>query len=99
AWISLRPGRAIELLEPVLTREASLDKQHFFAFGDEWIVSDPVQGPRRLLGNHLEPLLRKEEASFAHVVGVDRRGRWLFRKSADAPQTLVLDPTLPDPTP
>src|SRR5205814_3300816 len=84
AWISIRPGRAIELLEPVLTRDASPDKQHFFAFGDEWIVSDPVQGPHRLLGNHLEPLLHKDEAAFAHVAGVDRRGRWLSRKSADA---------------
>ena len=90
---------AMELLEPVLVKDADPKKQHFFAFGDEWIVSDNVQGPCRLYGNHLEPLLRKDEAAFGYVAGSDRRGRWLFRKSIDSPETLILDPTLPDPTP
>ena len=99
AWISIRPGRAIELLEPVLVKDAKPGEQRFFAFGDEWIVSDPVQGPRRLYGNHLEAMLPKAQAAFVHVVGQDRRGRWLFRKSAHGDETLLLDPTLPDPTP
>jgi hypothetical protein len=99
AWISIRPGRAIELLEPVLVKDAKPGEQRFFAFGDEWIVSDPVQGPRRLYGNHLEAMLPKTQAAFVHVVDQDRRGRWLFRKSAHGDETLLLDPTLPDPTP
>lgn len=130
AWISIRPGRAVELLEPVLCKDASPAKQHFFAFEEEWLVSDIVQGPRRLAGNHLEPMLTKSEASWARVIGADRRGRWLFKQysgvaasAAMSPATtrstqpsttqavlassplqpsdatLVLDPTMPDPTP
>jgi hypothetical protein len=63
------------------------------------VTSDDTQGPQRLYGNHLEPLLGKEEVAFRHVVGFDRRGRWLFRKPGDDSKTLILDPTLPDPTP
>ncbi|HYO08443.1 MAG TPA: hypothetical protein VER17_05685, partial [Tepidisphaeraceae bacterium] len=100
AWISVRPGHAIELLEPVLTKDAAPDRQHFYAFGDEWVVSDPVQGPRRLLGNHLVPMLRKDERRFAHVVGADRRGRWLFRRSKDgAPLSLAVSPGAASPGP
>lgn len=99
AWISIRPGRAIELLEPVLTKGADPAKQNFFAFGEEWLVSDATTGPRRLLGNHVEPMLRKEEAQYAHIVGFDPRGRWLFKTSPDAKETLIVDPTVPDTTP
>jgi hypothetical protein len=99
AWITIRPGRAIDMLDPVLSRDADPAKQKFFGFGDEWIVSDNVQGPRRLFGNHLESMLTKKEAAWSYVVGADRPGRWLFRHSPDDSQTLVLDPTLPDPTP
>jgi outer membrane biosynthesis protein TonB len=104
AWISIRPGHPITLLEPVLIKDADPAKHRFFAFGDEWLISDTAQGPRRLYGNHLEPMLRKGETMFAHVVGFDPRGRWLFRKSApdgtdDTSETLLIDPTLPDPTP
>src|SRR5205823_7718583 len=62
-------------------------------------ISDPAQGPRRLEGNHVEPLLRASEAAYGYFVGIDARGRWLFRKSATDTETLVLDPTTPDPTP
>jgi hypothetical protein len=99
AWITIRPGRAIELLEPVLTRDANPDKQHFFAFDNEWIVTDTVQGPRRLFGNHLEAMLPKEESAYVHIVGYDRRGRWLLKKSPSDSATLILDPTLPNTTP
>ena len=99
AWISIRPGMAIELLDPVLVKDADPAKQHVFAFDNEWIIADPVQGPRRLFGNHLEPMLNKDESTFTTVIGYDRRGRWLFRKSPDAKETLILDPTLPDLTP
>ncbi len=49
AWVSIRPGLAIELVDPVLVKEADPDKQHLFAFDNEWIISDPTQGPRRLV--------------------------------------------------
>jgi hypothetical protein len=82
-----------------MTKDADPGKTRFYAIGDEWIVSDAAQGPRRLLGNHVAPLLRADEKSYQHVVAIDQRGRWLFRKSLDATQTLILDPTIPDPTP
>ena len=81
AWISFRPGRAVELLPAVLVKDADPATHRLFALGDEWIVSDAKTGPQRLYGNHLEPLVSKDEVVFAHVVGLDRRGRWLFRKS------------------
>ncbi|MEA2707558.1 MAG: hypothetical protein QOF78_159 [Phycisphaerales bacterium] len=99
AWISIRPGRAIELLDKVIVRQLPPEKQDLYAFGDEWVTSDDMQGPQRLYGNHLEPLLGKEEIAFRDVIGLDRRGRWLFRKPGDSGRTLLLDPTLPDPTP
>ncbi len=99
AWISVRPGRAIELLDDDLVRDADPDKQHFAAFGDEWIVSDTTRGPRRLLGNHVDALLRPDEVAFDQLIGIDARGRWLFRKSSGGDETMIVDPTLPDPTP
>jgi hypothetical protein len=101
AWISIRPGRAIQLLDKVLVRDYPPEKQALYAFGEnEWVVSDDMQGPQRLYGNHLEPLLEgKSEIAFRDVIGFDRRGRWLFRKPGDTSKTLLLDPTLPDPTP
>jgi hypothetical protein len=99
AWISIRPGRAMELLDQVVVRQFPPEKQQLYAFGDEWVVSDEMQGPQRLYGNHLEALLAKEEIGFREVIGFDRRGRWLFRKPGDPSKTLLLDPTLPDPTP
>lgn len=99
AWISFRPGRSVELLEPVLVKDAEPKTHRIYAFGDEWVVSDAKAGAQRLLGNHLEPIAGKEESSFGFVVGTDRRGRWLLRKSADGTETLIVDPTLPDMTP
>ena len=99
AWITIRPGRAIELLDEVLVHEADPAKQHFAAFGDEWLVTDFVAGPRRLMGNHLEAMLRTDELAFWQPVGVDRRGRWLFHKPTGGSETLIIDPTVPDPTP
>jgi hypothetical protein len=53
------------------------------------------------LSNHLSaPLLRGQNLEFSELLGQDVRGRWLFRKnSTDTSPTLILDPTLPDPTP
>jgi hypothetical protein len=115
AWISIRPGSPIELLDEVLVRDADPDQNQLFAQGDDWILSDDNQGPKRLEGNHLQPLLSEKEAEFSRFIAIDSRGRWLFRKPAPGPttsttkpdrgrqpfvqQTLILDSTIPDPRP
>src|SRR5205823_1501079 len=48
---------------------------------------------RRLFGNHLEQMLKKDESAWNVVVGADRRGRWLFRKPAGAPTTMAATTT------
>jgi hypothetical protein len=130
AWISIRPGQAITLLDAPFTNDLVPDRSRIDAFGDEWVVTNNALGPQRFVGNGFVSLLRKSEASFSEPVGIDRRGRWLFRRprdsapalttapstgpttvatttatspatnaSADAGETLILDPTIPDPTP
>jgi len=103
-WIFVRPGRPVARLPDALLRDLRPDKSRLTAAGNEWVLIDPARGPRRLLGNRLVPLLRKAErdAGFDDFVGIDRRGRWLFQKLSDTPgngPTLIIDPTLPDPTP
>ncbi|MGH7213368.1 MAG: hypothetical protein ACREIT_01105 [Tepidisphaeraceae bacterium] len=101
AWLSLRPGRAVQLLPPAFVHDMNPERHHLQAFANEWIATDDANGPRRFMGNHWSLLLKKSERErFDTVVGFDRRGRWLFRnsKSPDA-GTLIIDPTLPDPTP
>jgi hypothetical protein len=151
AWLTLRPGQAVQLLDPPLTTDLNPDRSRIYAFNTEWIVTNDVRGPMWFVGNYLVPLLRKGELAqgFVEPIGIDRRGRWLFRPAAHAaplaagpatptrpgpvqvaatqgppqtgpakgpPQTapatapsdgpaatplptLVIDPTLPDPTP
>lgn len=136
AWVSVRPGQAVTVLDPPFTDDLDPERSRIYAFGDEWVVVNPSGIPQRYVGNGFVPLLRKSEAAFSEPVGIDRRGRWLFRKptteahastgpstgpttvSATAPtttaattsspstrsggeagETLILDPTLPDPTP
>jgi len=101
AWISIRPGRAIELLPPVFAKELDRAPRGVASFLDEWIISTQHDGPQRFMGNHFMPLLRKAHRAFDVFQAVDRRGRWVF-KSSDlklAGQTLLIDHTLDDPTP
>jgi hypothetical protein len=99
AWISVRPGRAVQLLPDTMTTDLQPGACQIISWGDEWIVWDMVQGPRRFLGNHLEPMLRKNEQEYQQFFAIDRRGRWMFRNPASKSDTLIIDPTLPDPRP
>ena len=100
ACIAVRPGRAIALLPAALAREVASEKVSVYAWNDEWIISDPTYGPRRFMSNHFETLLHEQDRTFQHFVGVDRRGRWAFAPARDVRSpTLLIDPTLRDPTP
>jgi hypothetical protein len=109
AWISIRPGHPIELLPESFTADLVPGRSVLYANGNDWIVSNDQRGPRRFIGNGFVSLLRKSEHGFSQFVGLDRRGRWIFRTprpdaTATAPavvdeQTLIIDPTLPDPVP
>jgi hypothetical protein len=133
AWVSVRPGQAVSLLDGPFTADLDPERSKVYAFGDEWVVTNSALGPQRFVGNGFVPLLRKRELAFSEPAGIDRRGRWLFRKprqpharaastqASTAPSTttaatrastlpstdtisaegdvLVIDPTLPDPTP
>lgn len=100
AWIAIRPGHAIEPLPPVLSNELSVEKCHIFSSGNDWIITDDIHGARRFVGAGFVKLLHKSERGFKEFVGVDRRGRWVFRKpgATDSDESLVLDPWMPDPT-
>lgn len=98
AWISIRANQPIALAPPAVVNDLDPDRASIEGFADEWIVIHDVDGPMRLLGNHLEPMLRKSErGQFRDVIGYDSRGRWLFRGANRS--TLIVDPWLPDATP
>jgi hypothetical protein len=103
AWLSIRPGYATEILDEPLVKELKPESCQLFAFGNapDWVVINDAAGPRRWIGNDFVPFLNKEERAFTKVVGTDRRGRWLFRKPGESqnPETLIIDPTIPDPKP
>ena len=111
AWISIRPGMPIQLLSGALITDVTPGKSKFDVIAGDWLVTTDVRGPRRFIGNALVQLLRKSESNFSDLIGEDRRGRWVFHKSAasatqpttqdasSADATLIIDPTLPDPTP
>lgn len=102
AWVALRPGRAAELLPATLVADLKPGRHRLDVVGQDWVVVDDVNGPRRYLGRKLVKLLSVEDSKvYRKVVGIDRLGRWVFLagdKLAGS-QTLILDPTLPDPTP
>jgi len=103
AWLSIRPGHYIELLPPVLVADLKPGQAVLDVVSDKWIVDSDARGPRLFYGNGFATLLRKDERKFARVIGMDQRGRWLFRQcgalDVDRPQTLIVDPHLPDLTP
>lgn len=99
AWLSIRPGHYVELLPASLVTDLKPDDCHLDVVGDQWIATTDVRGPRLFFGDGFATLLRRSERDFSHILGVDSRGRWLFRKPGDASETLIVDPHLPDPVP
>jgi hypothetical protein len=109
AWLSALPGESIRLLSPDLVQDLNPARVHLAPYFTEWIVTDKVRGPQRLLGGDLIPLLRKSERPYSQLVGIARGGRYVFRKPSTSSTTqpdipsdgpvLVIDPRLPDPKP
>lgn len=100
AWLLIRPGRRISLLDRMLAAELASDpdaKVH--VWGDEWVVTQPGEGARRWLINHFQTLLKQEHAEWQEFVGIDQAGRWLFRQSERPGATMLVDVRVPDPTP
>ncbi|HLL90366.1 MAG TPA: hypothetical protein VK324_13790, partial [Tepidisphaeraceae bacterium] len=100
AWLTVRPGEAITLLPPTLVSDLNPDRVRISAVEHEWVVSDPARGPRRFIGNALHPIVPPPLRTFDQLVAIDRRGRWVLAESSSpGGKRLILDPTLPDPTP
>jgi len=100
AYLALRPGRLVQTLPAAIAHEMDATRS-ITAVRDEWVITRPEGGPARFLPpTQFVPLLRESERKFSTLVGIDGRGRWLLRPAdaADSP-TLILDPTVPDPTP
>jgi hypothetical protein len=94
AWLSLRPGRAVELLPASLVADLQPGKQTIIPWSlNDYIVLDPVQGPEWYIGNRLQPLLRKEHRHFNHFTGIDSTGRWIFQTKIVAKVTSATHPT------
>ena len=100
AWLAIRPGQPIALLPPEMSRDLDPDKHELTPWDPEWIITDEVFGARTwsMSGAPVQ-LLRDTERAFRRFIGKDAAGRYYFQQPEDAHDTLVLDPTLPDPEP
>jgi hypothetical protein len=99
AYLVLRPGRYVQLLPSGLAGKLD-DQTELAAFHDDWVVARPDRGLSRFLPpDQLTPLLRASELGFTKWMGYDGRGRWIFRRPDANHPTLVLDPTVLDPSP
>jgi hypothetical protein len=95
AWLSLRPGHFVELLSAALVMDLKPDDCHLDIVGDQWVATTDIRGPRLFYGNGFATLLRKDERDFTHILGIDARGRWLFRKSSSNDVPIVPSPGTP----
>jgi hypothetical protein len=98
AWLSIRPGYAVQVLPSRMTQDLTPGKQQIFAFKSEWIVGSESQGLRWFVGNYFSPLQNKDEYRFRDFIGIDSHGRWIMA-TPDKSEMLIVDPNLPDPTP
>ncbi|MFT3787404.1 MAG: hypothetical protein QM770_14765 [Tepidisphaeraceae bacterium] len=101
AFVALQPGFGATLLPDAVVEALKEDfGAHVRAWGDEWIVEMSKKGPMRWMGNHLEPLLRAGEVGkVKKFVGIDSAGRWIMGNADENGPSLVVDVTIPDPTP
>jgi hypothetical protein len=98
AWLAVRAdGRVDRPLPPALVADQLPDACTLHTVSDEWLVIDPA-GPRRFIGNALVPMLPRPERHFTRLVALAARHRWVFRDPTTG-DTLVVDPTIADPTP
>jgi hypothetical protein len=100
AWVTVHPsGRIDRPLPNALIVDQRPDAPNLNYVHDDWLVCDDA-GVRRFLGNALVPLLKPQEITFSRILGIDRRGRWLFReRDLSNSDMLIIDPTILDPTP
>ncbi|MDP9176011.1 MAG: hypothetical protein M3O30_19415 [Planctomycetota bacterium] len=100
-YLVVRPGQAVRELPGAII--AALDGQKTIdALRDEWILNTPDKGPQRYLPpEQFYPLVHGRELGFSHLVAIDSRGRWVLRGEGNSSTrpTLIIDPTVPDPTP
>ncbi len=104
AWIIVRPGMPIRLLDWSIDGRliATLDPARHFLTGWEgnWFIGNDEAGLHQIVGDGLVPVLPPELRHYAWLVGIDHRGRWILRNTkSDDTETLIVDPTLADPTP
>lgn len=115
AWIVIRPGSAFDVLPSSLTSDLVPGQSRLWAHDNQYVVTGDLKPSRWFVGNGFVQLTRKAENQFTQFVGTDRRGRWIFQTPAAIPvttrpakppagdgrqvQTLIIDPTLPAPTP
>ncbi len=88
AWIVARPGMAVQLLDAEMTQSVDLARAQIIALGNEWIITDAAMGPQRFFAGTLVPLLRRSERQYSQLVGIDARGRYVFREPAKIEPTL-----------
>jgi hypothetical protein len=98
-YLAVRPGRPVQELPAVAVDRLSKSGGTIAGWRDEWIVTAPDVGPARYLPpNQLQPLLRPAERNYSSFLAIDGCGRWIFQDPVSH-RTLILDPTVPDPTP
>jgi hypothetical protein len=98
AWLSIRPGTAVQRLDADMMHDLDPARIKLTAWGTEWVMTNEVSGPQRFIGGAWVPLLRKSERAYSEFAGIDAVGRYIFRKNGEA-GALILDPTMPDPMP
>jgi hypothetical protein len=99
AWLCIRPGGRVDRALPAdLVKGQQPDNCTLHALHDDWTRSDST-GVSRFVGDTFTPLANDNEQRFSQLIGVDRRGRWLLADPSQKNQTLLIDPTILDPTP
>jgi hypothetical protein len=108
-YVVIRPGQPVRELPSAISASLTKNLTAVDALSDEWIVNSSDAGVERYLPpDQFVPLIRPSETAYTRVAAIDGRGRWLLRKSdaaganstsSDDESTLILDPTIPDPTP